>query len=61
MCEQKFEQEQNPLTPGSKILWIVAPENEKRISADLSAFLENFQGFLGTYYLHIKFYNFYHI
>ena len=44
MCEQKFEQEQNPLTPGRKILWIVAPEDEKRISADLSAFLENFQG-----------------
>ena len=44
MCEQKFEQEQNPLTPGRKILWIVAPEDEKRISADLAAFLENFQG-----------------
>ena len=44
MCEQKFEQEQDPLTPGRKILWIVAPEDEKRISADLSAFLENFQG-----------------
>ena len=44
MCEQKFEQQQNPLTPGRKILWIVAPEDEKRISADLSAFLENFQG-----------------
>ena len=44
MCEQKFEQEQNPLTPGRKILWIVAPEDEKRISADLSAFLENFPG-----------------
>ena len=44
MCEQKFEQEQNPLTPGKKILWIVAPEAEKRIGADLSAFLENFPG-----------------
>ena len=44
MCEQKFEQEQNPLTPGRKILWIVAPEDEERISADLAAFLENFQG-----------------
>ena len=44
MCEQKIEQEQNPLTPGKTILWIVAPEDEKRISGDLSAFLENFQG-----------------
>ena len=43
MCEQKFEQEQNPLTPGRKILWIVAPEDEERISADISAFLENYQ------------------
>ena len=40
MCEQKFEQEQNPLTPGKKILWIVAPEAEKRISGDLPRMLE---------------------
>ena len=46
MCEQKFEQEQNPLTPGKKILWIVSPETEKRISADLSAFLEIFPGWI---------------
>ena len=44
MCEQKFEQEQCPLTPGRKILWIVGPEKEEQISGILSAFLENFQG-----------------
>ena len=45
MDESKSERtlEQTPLTPGKKILWIVGPEKEEQISADLSAFLENFQ------------------
>ena len=48
MDESKSEWnlEQTPLTPGKKILWIVAPEDEKRISADISAFLENYQGWI---------------
>lgn len=43
MCEQKFEQEQCPLTPGKKILWFICPEDEQRSSGDLSALLENVQ------------------
>ena len=39
MCEQKFEQEQNPPTPGKKILWIVGPEDAMHISKDLPGML----------------------
>ena len=37
MDESKSERnlEQTSLTPGKKILWIVAPKDEKRISGDL--------------------------
>ena len=39
MCEQKYEQEQNPPTPGKKILWIVGPEDAMHISKDLPGML----------------------
>ena len=42
MIEQKFEQEQTPLTPGKKILWIIGPENEDQIGQVLPAILEPF-------------------
>lgn len=41
MCEQKFEQEQTPLAPGKKILWIVGPESEEQISQALPKMLES--------------------
>ena len=41
MCEQKFEQEQTPLAPGKKILWIVGTENEEQISQALLKMLES--------------------
>ena len=44
MCEQKFEQEQDPPTPGRRILWIGGPEDEEGIGPDLSVFFENARG-----------------
>ena len=41
MCEQKFEQRQDPQIPGKKILWIVGPEREEQISQTLPEMLES--------------------
>ena len=41
MCEQKFEQRQDPQIPGKKILWIVGPEWEEQISQTLPEKLES--------------------
>ena len=40
MCEQKFEQEQTPQTPGKKILWYIDDPDPKEIVENYQEYLE---------------------